>query len=312
VDFGKTKLLKRSWKIRNYEGVLKLLLNQIINGLTIGSIYGLVAIGYGLIFSILRLINFAHGEVYMFGAFIAFTSLTILNKSLAFSILAVMFGTALLGYFMEKFTYRPLRGSPRITLLVSSLAVGMVLRNIAMFIWGTRTYGFRTPIPLTSFRIGDLKVTYMQLGILVLSFLLASIFQFVILKTKIGKAIRAVSLNYKIASALGINPDFVISSVFIFGGVLGGIAGILVSTYYGTVCFNMGAIAGNKAFIACVLGGMGSVYGSMLGGIIIGLSEALAIAYISPAYKDAIAFIILIIVLLFKPTGLFGKKELLK
>jgi len=289
-----------------------LLLHQIINGLTIGSIYGLIAIGYGLIFSVLRLINFAHGEVYMFGAFIAFTSLTFLNKSLAFSIVAVMFGTALLGYFMEKSTYRPLRGSPRITLLVSSLAVSMVLRNIAMFIWGTRTYGFRTPIPLTSFRIGDLKVTYLQLGILVLSFLLASIFQLVILKTKTGKAIRAVSLNYKIASALGINPDFIISVVFISGGVLGGIAGILVSTYYGTVSFSMGAIAGHKAFIACVLGGMGSVYGSMLGGIIIGLSEALAIAYISPAYKDAIAFIILIIVLLFKPTGLFGKKELLK
>lgn len=288
-----------------------MLLQQIANGLTIGSVYGLVAIGYTLIFGVLRLINFAHGEVYMFGAFIAFTSISILNRSFIFAILAVIFGTALLGYLMDKVVYRPMRGSPRISLLVGSLALSLVLRNIAMFSWGSRTFPFPPVFPLTSFRIGDLRITYLQIGILVASFLLASIFHLFIYKTKLGKAVRAVSLNYKMASVLGINPNRIIVLIFAFGGALGGIAGVIVSSFYGSLSFDMGTAVGLRAFVACILGGIGSIYGAMLGGIIIGIAETMAIAYIAPSYKDVIAFIVLVLVLFFKPTGLFGKKELM-
>ena len=289
-----------------------MILQQILNGLTIGSVYGLVAIGYGLIFSVLKLINFAHGEVYMFGAFIAFTSISILNRSFIFAILAVIFGTALLGYLMDRVVYRAMRDSPKISLLVASLALSMTLRNIAMFIWGTRTLAFPFIFPLTSFGIKDLRITYLQSGLLVLSFLLASVFHLIIFKTKLGKAIRAVSLNYMMASILGIKPNYIISLVFVFGGALGGIAGFLVSSFYGSLSFDMGIAVGYRAFVACILGGIGSIYGAMFGGIIIGIAETLAIAYIAPDYKDAIAFIVLVLVLFIKPTGLFGKKELME
>jgi len=289
-----------------------LILQQIVNGLTIGSAYGLVAIGYGLIFSVLKLINFAHGEVYMLGAFIAFTSISILSKSFIFAILAVIFGTASLGYLMATLVYLPMKGSPKISLIVASLALSMIMRNTAMFFWGTRTLAFPSIFPLTSFRIGDLRITYLQSGLLVVSFLLVSIFHLIIFKTKLGKAIRAVSLNYMMASVLGINPNYIITLVFLFGGALGGIAGVFVSSFYGSLSFDMGIAVGNRAFIACILGGMGSIFGAMFGGIIIGIAETLAIAYIAPDYKDAVAFIILILVLFFKPTGLFGGKELMK
>ncbi|MQY69720.1 MAG: branched-chain amino acid ABC transporter permease [Firmicutes bacterium] len=281
-------------------------LQQVINGITVGCIYGLVSLGYTLIFGVIGLINFAHGEIYMFGAFIAFSVLSILGGPFFLAVIAVIIGAALLGYLMDRIVYRPIRTAPRVSQLITALAISMVLRNLAMLIWGTRTMAFPSVFSIRVLEFAGIRVTQLQLAIPAVTLLLMIGLHKLIYSTRLGKAVRATSLDSEIASAMGIEPNHVIAAVFALGASLGGVAGLLVALFYGSISFDMGVTVGLRAFVACIIGGIGSIHGAMLGGLIIGLAEVMATGYISPGYKNAIAFIILTLVLVVKPSGIFG------
>ncbi len=281
-------------------------LQQVINGITVGCIYGLVSLGYTLIFGVIGLINFAHGEIYMFGAFIAFSVLSILGGPFFLAVIAVIIGAALLGYLMDRIVYRPIRTAPRVSQLITALAISMVLRNLAMLIWGTRTMAFPSVFSIRVLEFAGIRVTQLQLAIPAITLLLMIGLHKLIYSTRLGKAVRATSLDSEIASAMGIEPNHVIAAVFALGASLGGVAGLLVALFYGSISFDMGITVGLRAFVACIIGGIGSIHGAMLGGLIIGLAEVMATGYISPGYKNAIAFIILTLVLVVKPSGIFG------
>lgn len=281
-------------------------LQQVINGITVGCIYGLVSLGYTLIFGVIGLINFAHGEVYMFGAFIAFSVLSILGGPFFLAVIAVIIGAALLGYLMDGIVYRPIRTAPRVSQLITALAISMVLRNLAMLIWGTRTMAFPSVFSIRVLEFAGIRVTQLQLAIPAVTLLLMIGLHKLIYSTRLGKAVRATSLDSEIASAMGIEPNHVIAAVFALGASLGGVAGLLVALFYGSISFDMGVTVGLRAFVACIIGGIGSIHGAMLGGLIIGLAEVMATGYISPGYKNAIAFLILTMVLVVKPSGIFG------
>jgi len=283
-----------------------LFLQQVINGITVGCIYGLVSLGYTLIFGVIGLINFAHGEVYMFGAFIAFSVLSILGGPFFLAVIAVIIGAALLGYLMDGIVYRPIRTAPRVSQLITALAISMVLRNLAMLIWGTRTMAFPSVFSIRVLEFAGIRVTQLQLAIPAVTLLLMIGLHKLIYSTRLGKAVRATSLDSEIASAMGIEPNHVIAAVFALGASLGGVAGLLVALFYGSISFDMGVTVGLRAFVACIIGGIGSIHGAMLGGLIIGLAEVMATGYISPGYKNAIAFLILTMVLVVKPSGIFG------
>jgi branched-chain amino acid transport system permease protein len=283
-----------------------LFLQQVINGITVGCIYGLVSLGYTLIFGVIGLINFAHGEIYMFGAFIAFSVLSILGGPFFLAVIAVIIGAALLGYLMDRIVYRPIRTAPRVSQLITALAISMVLRNLAMLIWGTRTMAFPSVFSIRVLEFAGIRVTQLQLAIPAVTLLLMIGLHKLIYSTRLGKAVRATSLDSEIASAMGIEPNHVIAAVFALGASLGGVAGLLVALFYGSISFDMGVTVGLRAFVACIIGGIGSIHGAMLGGLIIGLAEVMATGYISPGYKNAIAFIILTLVLVVKPSGIFG------
>jgi len=283
-----------------------LFLQQVINGITVGCIYGLVSLGYTLIFGVIGLINFAHGEVYMFGAFIAFSVLSMLGGPFFLAVIAVIIGAALLGYLMDGIVYRPIRTAPRVSQLITALAISMVLRNLAMLIWGTRTMAFPSVFSIRVLEFAGIRVTQLQLAIPAVTLLLMIGLHKLIYSTRLGKAVRATSLDSEIASAMGIEPNHVIAAVFALGASLGGVAGLLVALFYGSISFDMGVTVGLRAFVACIIGGIGSIHGAMLGGLIIGLAEVMATGYISPGYKNAIAFLILTMVLVVKPSGIFG------
>lgn len=285
---------------------------QLINGLTIGSVYALVALGYTLAYGILDLINFAHGDVYMMGAFLAFALITFLklNAFLAFFIAVLLCG--LLGVLIELVAFRSVRHGARSSQLISAIGVSVVLENFAMLTWGSDTKPFPQVFNLHVFKLKQLTISTMQIEIIVVSVVLMLLLYFLIYKTRIGIAMRATSQDSPTTSLMGINVNKIISITFSVGSVLGAAAGILIGLYYNSVVFNMGYTIGLKAFVAAVLGGIGNIPGTMVGGVILGLAESMGAILISAKYKDAFAFIILILVLLFKPTGLFGKKEVEK
>jgi len=242
----------------------------------------------------------------MFGAFIAFSVLSILGGPFFLAVIAVIIGAALLGYLMDRIVYRPIRTAPRVSQLITALAISMVLRNLAMLIWGTRTMAFPSVFSIRVLEFAGIRVTQLQLAIPAVTLLLMIGLHKLIYSTRLGKAVRATSLDSEIASAMGIEPNHVIAAVFALGASLGGVAGLLVALFYGSISFDMGVTVGLRAFVACIIGGIGSIHGAMLGGLIIGLAEVMATGYISPGYKNAIAFIILTLVLVVKPSGIFG------
>lgn len=282
---------------------------QLINGLTIGMIYALIALGYTMVYGILKFVNFAHGDIYMFGSFIGLFLLEKLNASLfvAFLISAVV--TAMLGIFIERVAYRPLRLADRIVPLISALGVSIFLSSLAQKLWGTETHTYPTSFGSKTYAFGDLIFSQIQVLILLLSLALMAGLHFFVTKTKAGTAMRATSMGIANASLMGINTNRMISLAFGIGSALAAIAGIMVSIYYNAVYPTMGYMAGINAFTAAVLGGIGSIPGAMLGGILLGLIENFSGAYISTQYQSVISFSILIIVLLIKPTGILGKKE---
>jgi branched-chain amino acid transport system permease protein len=282
---------------------------QIVNGLTIGTIYALIALGYTMVYGILKIVNFAHGDIVMMGSFFGLflVQYAKLPFYLAFILASIL--TAVLGILVERFAYRPLRFTDRIVPLISAMGVSIFLSNFAQKIWGAGTRTFPKSFEIHTYHIGGITLSSIQVFILVLSILLMIGLQLFVTKTKIGTAMRATSMSITNATLMGINTDFIIMITFAIGSFLAAIAGILVGIYYDAVYPTMGYSVGLKAFTAAVLGGIGSIPGAALGGFILGVVENLGAAYISSQYKDIIAFGILILVLMIRPTGILGKKE---
>ncbi len=299
-------------------------LQQLINGVTLGMIYGLIAIGYTMVYGIVGMINFAHGEIYMIGAFIAVISFTVLElfglSSVALAILIVlfvsMFFTSAYGWVVERMAYRPLRGSFRLAPLISAIGMSIFLQNYVQVLQGARVKplqpiisGGFTLIESTDFSV---SLSYMQIIIVLSTIILMLVFSQIISRTSLGRAQRACEQDRVMASLCGINVDRTISLTFVLGAALASVAGVMVTMYYGVIDFYIGFLAGIKAFTAAVLGGIGSLPGAMLGGLLIGLIEAFWSAYFSIEYKDVAVFATLVLVLVFRPTGLLGRPEIEK
>lgn len=292
---------------------------QIINGLTVGGVYALIALGYTMVYGVLELINFAHGEVYMIGAYLGiiffglFTATGLTSHSLILSLtmtflLSTIFCAAY-GFTIEKVAYRPLRNAPRLSPLISAIGLSIFLQNFVMLTQGATDKVFPHLFSASGIEFPGVKITYLQIFILLISFFLMFLLHLFITKTRFGKAMRAVAQDKVMASLVGVDIDAVISLTFIIGSALASVAGIMVAMYYGLVNYSIGYIAGIKAFTAAVVGGIGSIPGAMFGGILLGLVESLGAAYLSSEYKDVYAFIVLIAVLLISPSGLFGQRR---
>jgi branched-chain amino acid transport system permease protein len=299
-------------------------LQQLINGITLGAIYGLIAIGYTMVYGIIGMINFAHGEVFMIGAFIGLSSFLLLGMAgitwaplaiLVVLIVAMVF-TSVYGWTIERLAYRPLRGSHRLAPLISAIGVSIFLQNFVRTTQGARV----RPLPpvisdgITLLRTDSFTVSlsYVQILIIVLTVALMAAFALLIARTPLGRAQRACEQDATMAALLGIDVDRTISLTFVSGAALAAVAGVMFLVYYGVIDFFIGFVAGMKAFTAAVLGGIGSLPGAMLGGLAIGLIETFWSAYFTIEYKDVAAFSILVLVLIFRPTGLLGKPEIEK
>jgi branched-chain amino acid transport system permease protein len=299
-------------------------LQQLINGLTLGSIYGLIAIGYTMVYGIIGMINFAHGEIYMIGAFISIITLLVLGLAgvsyvplaLVLVLLTTMLFTAIYGWMVERVAYRPLRGSHRLAPLISAIGMSIFLQNYVQILQGARGKPV-PPLILGGFTVYqsdgfDVRLSYLQLLIMLVTLGLMAGFTTVIATTSLGRAQRACEQDMQMAALLGVDVDRVISTTFVMGAALAAVAGFMVTLYYGVIDFFIGFLAGVKAFTAAVLGGIGSLPGAMLGGILIGLIEAFWSGYFSVEYKDVSVFVVLILVLVLRPTGLLGRPELEK
>jgi len=284
-------------------------LQQLVNGITLGSTYALTAIGYTLVFGILERINFSHGSVYMAGAFIFYILATQLKMNFiaAFALSAAM--TGMLGLVLEKMALKPLRkkGAAKITALISTIGISIILQNGVMLLMGSETKGFPSVFQGRYFNVFGTDVAFIQVFILLFSLVLMLALSYLIKSTRMGKAMRATAQNSEAAALMGISIDSVVSFTFFLGSFMAAVSGILVGMYYKSIDPGIGYLAGLKAFSAAVLGGIGVLPGAMLGGILIGISEILAAGYIHPGYRDAVAFAILILMLIIKPGGLLGK-----
>jgi branched-chain amino acid transport system permease protein len=327
---------------------METLLQQLVNGLTLGCVYAVVALGYTMVYGIIQLINFAHGEVVMIGAMVAFTVITALATSglpapviLLAGVMVAIPACMAVGYTVERIAYKPLRRAPRLAPLITAIGVSMILQHLALLIWGRNYISFPQIVPTQSFHFTSsptsATITNIQIGIIVLSVAMMIGLLALIYKTRIGIAMRATSQNQQVAGLMGINVNNVISFTFVVGAALGAVAGVMVGSYYGIANYQMGFLLGLKAFSAAVLGGIGNLGGAVLGGILIGLIEALGAGYMGDVtnvctldhylpgfnalcaadansslfgsnYKDVYAFIVLIMVLVFRPSGLLGER----
>jgi branched-chain amino acid transport system permease protein len=304
--------------------MMEYFLQQLINGLTLGAVYGLIAIGYTMVYGIIGMINFAHGEIFMIGSFISLISFLILSSLGAFSavfailvvLLVTMIFTAMFGWSVERIAYRPLRDSFKLAPLISAIGMSIFLQSFIQVFQGAR------PKPLQPIMHGGLKllehdgftvqISYLQIIIILLTVVLMIGFTAVIQQTPLGRSQRACEQDRTMAALLGVNVDRTISLTFVMGAALAAVAGLMFTLYYGVIDFFIGFLAGVKAFTAAVLGGIGSLPGAMLGGVLIGLIEAFWSAYFSIAYKDVAVFMVLVLVLIFRPTGLLGRPEVEK
>lgn len=283
-------------------------LQQMINGLSLGSIYALIALGYTMVYGIIKLINFAHGDVYMLGAFVAFYATTFFHLNFFVALVVAMVLCGVLGVVIERIAYKPLRHATRITALITAMGVSYVLEYTTQYFAGSEVKTFPTDLlDNTAFSFWGVRITMMQIYIFVITIVLMIILTYIVNKTKMGRAMRAVSVDEDAAKLMGINVDTTISFTFFLGSCLAGVAGVLVGVYYNSINPLMGMTPGLKAFIAAVFGGIGNIPGAMIGGLFIGIAETLVTAYGSSLYKDAIVYVILILVLILKPDGLLGK-----
>jgi branched-chain amino acid transport system permease protein len=295
------------------------ILEQIINGLTIGSFYALIALGYSMVYGVLKLINFAHGDFFTLGSYLGYTVLVFgaalltahfgLWGALMAAVIFAAVSLAIVGLIVERLAYRPVYPAGRLPVVVSALGASIFLQNAIMVFWGPRFQAYPSElIPTIHFQFGNIHLTLLQIVILVMSFLLMGILYYIVQKTTFGAAIRATAHDRNTASLMGININKVILFVFTLGPALGAMTGIMVGMYYRQISFTMGWNYGLKAFTASVLGGIGNIPGAMIGGLLLGVLEMLGAAYISAAWKDVFVFIILILVLIFRPTGILGEK----
>lgn len=324
---------------------MDILLQQIINGLTLGSVYAVVALGYTMVYGIIQLINFAHGEVVMFGAMVAFTVITTLAGQPGLPPLAIMLaGVAAavpvcmtLGYVLERVAYRPLRHAPRLAPLITAIGMSIILQHVAMMIWSRNNLAFPQVVPNRIFHLGGATITGVQIAIILISVSIMAALTLVVYRTRLGAAMRATAENPQVAALMGVDTNRVIALTFVIGAALGAVAGVMVGTYYGIAHYTMGAVLGLKAFSAAVLGGIGNLAGAMAGGVLLGVVEALTAGYIGDFtdlchvsfvsealaarcerdghvivfgsnYQDVFAFLVLIAVLVFRPSGLLGER----
>jgi len=285
------------------------LLQQLINGISLGSIYALIALGYTMVYGIINLINFAHGDIYMIGAYVGYAVTTFLGLGFIPSLLIAMATCSILGILIEKVAYKPMRNSSRISALITAIAVSLFLQYSMMYFVKPDTRTF--PDVLSSNKIsilgGKVLLDTKNIYIILITIVLMVLLQYVVHKTKVGKAMRAVALDKDAAQLMGVDINRTISFTFAIGSALAGAAGVLVGVYYNTINPLMGTVPGLKAFVAAVLGGIGLIPGAVFGGFFLGMIETLVSAYGGSIFKDAVAFSILIIVLLIRPSGLLGK-----
>ena len=306
------------WKAMGY------FLQQTVNGVTLGCLYGLIALGYTMVYGIIGMINFAHGEIYMIGAFVSLIFFTLLGVlGITWILLAILlvlvlaiFFTAAYGWAVERIAYRPLRGSFRLSPLISAIGMSIFLQNYVQLLQGARLRTLPAhitgSITLTEIDGFAVQITYMQIAIVVLTVVLMFLLRHLISNTRLGRSQRACEQDREMSGMLGIPVDQTISFTFVIGAALAAVAGLMVTLYYGSIDFFMGFLAGVKAFTAAVLGGIGSIPGAMLGGIFIGLIEAYWAGYVSGAYKDVAVFAVLVLVLTVMPTGFLGRPEIQK
>ena len=319
-------------------------LQQLVNGLTAGSVYAVVALGYTMVYGIIQLINFAHGEVVMIGAMVAFTMINALAPAGLPPIIVVLIGTGcavpvcmLVGYTMERLAYRPLRHAPRLAPLITAIGVSIVLQHLAMLVWSRNVLAFPQIIQTRAFDFFGATITNVQIAIIVVCVAIMAGLALLVYRTRLGTAMRATAQNPQVAGLMGVDINQVIAATFLIGAALGAVAGVLYGTYYGVAQYTMGSILGLKAFSAAVLGGIGNVPGAMLGGVLLGVVEALGAGYIGDFsdlcaysllagvlgercadggqfilagsnYQDVFAFLVLILVLVLRPSGLLGER----
>lgn len=301
--------------------LLKELPQQLVNGLTLGGVYALIALGYSLVYGILQLLNFAHGEVYMIGAFVGWGVFSLLAPgdvllvpawaAILLMLLGAMLACGFLGVGIERFAYRPLRGAPRIAPLISALGVSFFLQNAVLLTLGARYHTYRTGLlipPAWNLSLPGVTLSFTRILIILVAGLLMLGLHYLVRRTRLGKAMRATAQDREAAAMMGVDVDRVIVSAFFIGSALGGAAGVLVGLLFSQVYHFMGFTAGLKGFTAAVLGGIGNTPGAMLGGLVLGLVESIGSGLISPRYKDGIAFVVLILLLLVRPRGLVGFK----
>lgn len=302
---------------------MEILLQQLINGLVQGSVYALVALGYTMVYGILGLINFAHGEVVMVGAMLSLSALGALLGmdvspvlALPISVVLAIVGCMALGYSIERVAYRPLRHAPRLAPLITAIGISILLQNLAMIIWGRGYHPFPVLYANASHSVAGAIINDVQIAIVILAVLIMAGLMFVVHRTRLGRSMRAVAENQHAAQLMGVDINRVISTTFMLGSALAAIAGLMVSANYGLAHYYMGFLLGLKAFTAAVLGGIGNLKGAMLGGLLLGLIESLGAGYIGDLtggffgsnYQDVFAFLVLIAVLVFRPSGLLGER----
>ena len=298
-------------------------IQQILNGLVLGSMYALVALGYTMVYGIINLINFAHGEVLMVGALVSWTVVSALGDTgwpgwliLLISVLAAIVVCAVLNYTIEKLAYKPLRNAPRLAPLITAMGVSLLLQTLAMIVWKPNPKPFPIVLPNDPIDLGGPVISITQILILALTAIILALLMWLVNRTKLGRAMRATAENPRVAALMGVRPDMVISATFVIGAVLAAVAGVMWAANYGVVQHSMGFLPGLKAFTAAVLGGIGNLAGAVVGGILLGLVEALGAGYLGDLtggvlgsqYADIFAFLALILVLTLRPSGLLGER----
>lgn len=290
-------------------------IQQMINGLTLGSVYALIALGYTLVYGIIKLLNFAHGDIFMVGSFVSYYLILSFNMNIFVAFLGTMAIIAVLGVITDQVAYKPLRSAPRISALITAIGVSYLLRNGMIVLAGAETRAYLQAFDNVpsfvnqSFQIGNITIRVMQVILLVITIALMVILQFIVQKTKMGKAMRAVSVDADAAQLMGIDTNTVIAFTFVLGSALAGASGMLVGIYYNSISPLLGAGYGTKAFVAAVIGGIGLIPGAVLGGYLLGMTEVMITAYGNSMIRDAVVYIILIVILLIRPAGLLGKHQ---